>query len=365
LSLARGFRGDNAGMRGDLSRVAYAGITMSPVLAEACYLLTNIGRIIPQFEDIILISGQSKASGIILLFLGALEMLEFKGKVFIQDGSNVQNALTPSRDMRYCYRYGSADFTVVLTSTPALYATRDSYLYKNKDSVLPSVKSLVIDWRDSHVVEYNRTNFQLRDTELRRAFESFYNEWENFSYPVLSRTSMFNDLVNEQWNNVQIISCVELHNLVVWTCYKFKCEVGWWYDINDGEVFSECCAASIACNIVRCMRYVYGFNPGLLLEKLGYKRPVVKLSALGKQNVAMVVWQDAELRDAASAGPVALLKYFNDAPSSMQAMMMVNPVVSKIISESGGITVAQEKVDVHEKDNLLLNLSLEDNLNVD
>jgi len=126
-----------------------------------------------------------------------------------------------------------------------------------------------------------------------------------------------------------------LHNMVMWIAYNFKFadKSPWWYNVTgDHGLVDEICAASIMCNIMRCMRSIYRVSPYYALKKFDYKIPLLRKRGLGKLNVSFIHFHDTQLSEAMAMGPLAVLKLFQESESSMRANMLRSSEVREIIS---------------------------------
>jgi len=332
LKCARGHLGKDKSQKSDLARVGYAGATIDPSLAETVYLLSNLGRFITKFEDVIVVTSDRKAIGTVLKTFEVLQMLEFKGKVFVQDAPNIRSALMPTGTAN-TWIYAESLFEIITCLTVSDLVSRDNVSYAFLKTV-PSSNSLIIDYRESFYDDYTRGTYIKYDANVAAAFEGFYRQWISWSYPVVGRTRLFSDMVARKWDNVQFVSGIELHNMVMWCCVKFELQDdSWWYVVDNKKTFAEVCCASIVCNITRTMRYVYGLSPMTVLNRLKYRVPVVKLSGLAKRGVMTTIWQDTKIQDAMSQGPEKLHEIFAQATGDVQALMMSTPNVRQMLSE--------------------------------
>jgi len=340
----RSFRGQDKGQKSDLTRIAYTGITMDPSIAETVYLATNLTRVVSQFEDIILVTGEKNAIGTMAMLLNVLQMVSFKGKIFMQEVPSFNNLLVPTGKGDHTWTYGDADFTVVTCATAIDFAIRTNRIYQSY-KVTPSERSVIIDLRQAYYPEYTKNTFEAFDKAVSDAFLSYFDQWQGWSYAVFARTRLFNGLILKEWAGVQVVSGVEIHNLVVWTCFKFALSKDeWWYVIDSIKIFEEYCAASIVCNITRSLRYFYGMNPNFVLRQLKYRVPKITLSSLAKRSVLTTAWQDTKIQEALSHGSARVQELFASASGDMQAMMLATPAIKSMLSQDNPSVVTMTRV---------------------
>jgi len=343
LSLGRSFRGQNKGVKGAFTRGAYLPVHLDPAIAESVYMVTNMQRFLVQFDDIIVVTSNKKSLGTIMGMLEVLQMIEFKGKIYLDEVSNLRSVLVPLTEEK-CYRFADCAFTVVLCSNSVSYAQKDSWVYK-KGINIPSEKSVIIDFRDSYSGDYNKNNFANFNIGLKESFKSHYDEWTDWCFPVISRTSIFTELVTKDWKGLQIVSGVEVHNLVVWTL--FNCTVSgsdWWYVFDSLPVAKIFYSMSIIANLMRCMRYVYGFSPYSVLGKLNFRVPRLRMSTLANKTAISMIWSDMNIQDAVSSGPLAVLKLFDESSTDDKARMLADPAIKTILSSKAVVDVGDHEI---------------------
>jgi len=333
LSLARSFRGENKADKGSITRVAYTGAFIDPNVAEVIYLGSNVMRFVEkEVKDIVVVADYGKMAGTLLQFLDVLAINDYQGTVVLPEANVLRNVLKvtagPS-DPVPRFSYGKASFKVVLTNNPASYLMKDSY--RQESSFFP-IKPLVFDLRYSSRSEYSRGELKRFETEAERVFSELYNEWGSWTNcsGVISRVKLFTNLVTEY--DLQVFSGCDIHNLVCWTVFGREATCKWAYEITPGN-FAEVCAASMVCNITRCMRTVYRHSPYVVLRKLGYMEPRLDYRGLGKMNVVTVAWQNVVITEAIEAGSLAVLKLFRESTVPIRATMLRDESVRNMLEE--------------------------------
>jgi len=350
LVLSRGFRGVNRKEKGANNRTAYFACNVDPELAETSYFATNIERYIKEFDTIVFITEAAKSTGLLFEFLNALTILDFKGMVLMADNNSLRSALTPiasnHEEQSAMYKYGRGEFYVNLASDPALYCVKNSIRKGRPGMYYPQGNVIILDMRTDKEIEYQKGNMVKFEQELIRRMDDRYLEWTTWIWPVVGRAKLSSKMVSYPYDGCTISTGVELHNMVMWIAYNFKFadKSPWWYNVTgDHGLVDEICAASIMCNIMRCMRSIYRVSPYYALKKFDYKIPLLRKRGLGKLNVSFIHFHDTQLSEAMAMGPLAVLKLFQESESSMRANMLRSSEVREIIStdmrgvKSGGV----------------------------
>jgi hypothetical protein len=381
LHLARSFRGENSGDRGSLSRMSYFPFMGTAKIADLSYFATNLARHIQGVQDLIVVTNNASAAGGVMQLLDALYMLNFKGRIFAQKMVSLVNILKvrdgDERD-ELTYYYGKAEFTVILSNDTRNYCSKLQWVYTNpmSGSILPGVglisakptlkvdkkdetlsveverNVLVFDMRTNEMGAVSKTDISQRETICYKNFQYMVREWESWSWPVLSRTSMFRDLIGIE--NVEAVTGLELHNLVAWVGYRkqmYGDENAWWYNIDRLRVLDEICAASIITNFMRCMMPIVGYSPFVILRHYKYKVPVLKVFGLGKTQDNVPDFKIvSDIKAAASKGVGAFSDFLNASSFQVRAVAMkmvssgeVKDVPSPILKSSGDSDLQRKK----------------------
>jgi len=339
LVLSRGFRGVNRKEKGANNRTAYFACNVDPELAETSYFATNIERFVRDYDTIVFITEAAKSTGLLFEFLNAITILDFKGMVLMADNNSLRSILTPvatnNEEQSAMYKYGRAEFYVHLASDPALYCVKNSIRKGRPGMYYPSGNVIILDMRTDKEIEYQKGNMVKFEQELNRRMDERYLEWTSWVWPVVGRAKLSSKMVTYPYDNCTILTGVELHNMVMWIAYNFKFgdKSPWWYNVTgDHGVIDEICAASIMCNIMRCMRSIYRVSPYYALKQFKYRVPSLRKRGLGKLNVSFIHFHDTQLTEAMAMGPLAVLKLFQESEVSMRASMLRSPEVRQIIS---------------------------------
>jgi len=352
VGYSRGFRGTNAGEKGAGSRMAYFVCNASPELAELSYMVTNLGRFIDKMDNIILYINSYTHGNVAKTILDALVALNFKGEIFIPKITHIIATMKPvvakcddgehEVFQRDYYEYARAAFKVfVMHEDMASYCSRGSWHYKEVGAVVPPKNTVVLDWRPLELNLADKKKIMLSEDVVERDLMTRISLWSQFTYPVISRASLFRNLVHKP---LSCVTGVELHDLVSWVGYNIELTAkptDWWYNVT-GDTIPEICAASILCNFSRSIRFITGVSPFALLGHLKFKVPVVSVVGLGKPQIGVTQYSviNAALAEVERGGDIN--EFYNQQAPSMRAAMMTNEVIVSAMVDPNSVKLVDE-----------------------